>query len=54
MRSWFVAYHADKALLPAMRAFREFTLAEGEARLSRLTGGEAGVFADRCGEIVGR
>ncbi len=36
MRTWYVAYHAEKALLPAMKAFREFTLAEGAAHLPRL------------------
>ena len=33
MRKWFVAYHADKTVLPAMRAFWEFTLAEGPGHL---------------------
>jgi DNA-binding transcriptional LysR family regulator len=36
LRRWYVAYRADKALLPAMMAFREFTLAEGAAHLPRL------------------
>jgi DNA-binding transcriptional LysR family regulator len=36
MRTWYVAYHADKAVLPAMKAFRDFTLAEGAAHLPRL------------------
>jgi DNA-binding transcriptional LysR family regulator len=37
-RTWYVAYHADKALLPAMQAFRAFTLAEGAVHLPRVPG----------------
>ena len=33
MRKWFVAYHADKTVLPAMRAFWDFTLAQGPGHL---------------------
>jgi DNA-binding transcriptional LysR family regulator len=32
-RKWFVAYHASKTVLPAMRAFWDFTLAEGASHL---------------------
>ena len=32
-RKWFVAYHAEKAMLPAMKAFWDFTLSEGEGHL---------------------
>ncbi len=37
-RKWYVAYHADRALLPAMKAFREFTLSDGAAHLPRIPG----------------
>ena len=37
-RKWYVAYHADRALLPAMKAFREFTLSEGAGHLPRIHG----------------
>jgi DNA-binding transcriptional LysR family regulator len=33
LRKWFVAYHRDKSILPAMRAFWDFTLAEGQSHL---------------------
>ena len=33
LRKWFAAYHADKAFLPAMKAFWNFTLTEGESHL---------------------
>ena len=33
LRKWFIAYHPDKAILPAMKAFWDFTLAEGESHL---------------------
>lgn len=36
MRKWFVAYHHDKAILPVMKAFWDFTLAEGESHLPAL------------------
>ncbi len=39
LRTWFVAYHPQKALLPSMKAFREFTLAEGASHLPRLPQG---------------
>jgi DNA-binding transcriptional LysR family regulator len=32
-RKWFIAYHADKTVMPAMRAFWDFTLAEGANHL---------------------
>lgn len=35
MRQWFVAYSAEKALLPAMKAFWDFTRAEGTDHLPR-------------------
>ncbi len=37
-RTWYVAYPADKAVLPAMKAFREFTLTEGAGHLPKLSG----------------
>ncbi len=37
-RTWYAACHADKALLPAMTAFRTFALAEGAAHLPRVPG----------------
>lgn len=36
LRKWFIAYHADRAVLPAMRAFKDFTLAQGAAHLPAL------------------
>lgn len=35
-RKWFVAYHANKTVLPAMRAFWDFTLAEGASHLPEI------------------
>jgi DNA-binding transcriptional LysR family regulator len=32
-RKWFIAYHASKTVMPAMRAFWDFTLAEGASHL---------------------
>lgn len=33
MRTWFIARHPDKAMLPAIAAFRRFTLEEGRGHL---------------------
>ncbi len=37
-RKWFVARHADKAVLPAMKAFWQFTLAQGIGHLPHVPG----------------
>jgi DNA-binding transcriptional LysR family regulator len=40
MRKWFIARHADKAALPAVKAFWAFTLKEGQAHLPNLVGSD--------------
>jgi DNA-binding transcriptional LysR family regulator len=40
MRKWFIARHADKAVLPALKAFWDFTLLEGQGYLPKWAGSD--------------
>jgi DNA-binding transcriptional LysR family regulator len=42
MGKWFIAGHADKAVLPAVKAFWAFTLKEGHLHLQSLASADPG------------
>jgi DNA-binding transcriptional LysR family regulator len=40
MRKWFIARHGDKAFLPAIEAFWDFKLLEGQGHFSKWAGSD--------------